>query len=133
MHLLVFGIAIGFVFCGFMHLFFFHKMINLSIRLRKLLILSKNITRIFKMDLFYKGDIIQLQDKSQWEIEELIYDCNWSKGLYKIRSIATGEVKYEEEFELNRKGYVIKFADIPGQRKQINNIYYLKDYKRKSA
>lgn len=83
------------------------------------------------MDLFYKGDILQMRDKSQWEVEELIYGCDWNKGLYKIRSVETGEVKYEEEFDLNRKAYVIKFADPMSQKK--SNVYYLKDYKRKSA
>lgn len=81
------------------------------------------------VNLFYKGDILQMQDKSQWEIVSCTFEKSIDEYLYEYKNIQTGVTDLNAEAILNRKAIVIKFADpIPTRSKC--KIYYLEDYRK---
>lgn len=84
--------------------------------------------------LFYKGDILQMRDKSQWEILEVHFENLINEYLYEIKNIRTGQSDFEAEVELNRKAIVIRFSDkIDFKRSKGAKVYNLEDYRKKRA
>jgi hypothetical protein len=85
------------------------------------------------MQVFFKGDVLQFRDKSQWEIIEVFDEPILSQILYSYRNLDTKEEDLETEAELNKKAIVIKWADpIPEVERPKAKIYYLADYRKRA-
>lgn len=83
------------------------------------------------IQLFYKGDILQMRDKSQWEISEVHYESLINQYVYEIRNIHTGNSSIEAEIDLNKKAIVIRFSDQVNFRPKCK-VYNIEDYRRKA-
>lgn len=81
-----------------------------------------------QIQLFYKSDVLQMRDKSQWEIYAVHFEN--AEFLYELINVQNDEHLIDTEKELNKKAIVIKFAtDIEPRQKC--KIYYIDDYRNK--